>query len=142
MSPKVRKVLQLLRLRQIFNGTFVKLNKASINMLRIVEPYIAWADPSSKATLWLQAAESLASFPSPGDRPDPGIEPKSPALQADSLPSELPGKPQEGAEEGEGERVLALESREGTRASRRVEEGLSSAGDQPRLIQGIRRRDS
>lgn len=42
VSPKVRKVLQLLRLRQIFNGTFVKLNKASINMLRIVEPYIAW----------------------------------------------------------------------------------------------------
>uniref|UniRef100_A0A4W2E4W9 Large ribosomal subunit protein uL30 n=1 Tax=Bos indicus x Bos taurus TaxID=30522 RepID=A0A4W2E4W9_BOBOX len=35
VSPKVRKVLQLLRLRQIFNGTFVKLNKASINMLRI-----------------------------------------------------------------------------------------------------------
>ncbi|ELW69051.1 60S ribosomal protein L7 [Tupaia chinensis] len=43
VSPKVRKVLQLLRLHQIFNGTFVKLNKASINMLRIVEPYIAWS---------------------------------------------------------------------------------------------------
>lgn len=42
VSPKVRKVLQLLRLRQIFNGTFVKLSKASVNMLRIVEPYIAW----------------------------------------------------------------------------------------------------
>jgi len=42
VSPKVRKVLQLLRLRQIFNGVFVKLNKASINMLRIAEPYIAW----------------------------------------------------------------------------------------------------
>ncbi|ELW62183.1 60S ribosomal protein L7 [Tupaia chinensis] len=44
VSPKVRKVLQLLclPLRQIFNGTFVKLNKASINMLKIVEPYIAW----------------------------------------------------------------------------------------------------
>ena len=27
-------------------------------------------------------------FPSPGDLPDPGIEPQSPALQADSLPSE------------------------------------------------------
>eukprot|EP00069_Balaena_mysticetus_P004103 bmy_04460T0 len=40
VSPKVCKVLQLLRLCQIFNGTFVKLNKASINMLRIVEPYI------------------------------------------------------------------------------------------------------
>ena len=32
-------------------------------------------------------------FPSPGDLPDPGIEPRSLALQADSLPSELPGKP-------------------------------------------------
>ena len=31
-------------------------------------------------------------FPSPGDFPDPGIEPWSPALQADSLPSEPPGK--------------------------------------------------
>ena len=28
-------------------------------------------------------------FPSPGDLPDPGIEPKSPALQTDSLPTEL-----------------------------------------------------
>ena len=28
-------------------------------------------------------------FPSPGDLPDPGIESRSPALQADSLPSEL-----------------------------------------------------
>ena len=28
-------------------------------------------------------------FPSPGDLPDPGIEPGSPALQADSLPTEL-----------------------------------------------------
>jgi len=33
-------------------------------------------------------------FPSPGDLPDPRIEPGSPALQADVLPSELPGKPQ------------------------------------------------
>ena len=30
-------------------------------------------------------------FPSPGDLPDPGTEPRSPALQADSLPSEPPG---------------------------------------------------
>ena len=29
----------------------------------------------------------------PGDLPNPGIEPRSPALQADSLPSEPPGKP-------------------------------------------------
>ena len=32
-------------------------------------------------------------FPSPGDLPCPGIEPSSPALQADALLSELPGKP-------------------------------------------------
>ena len=32
-------------------------------------------------------------FPSPGGLPDPGIEPRSPALQADALPSEPPGKP-------------------------------------------------
>ena len=31
-------------------------------------------------------------FPSPGDLPDPRIEPRSPALQADALTSELPGK--------------------------------------------------
>ena len=31
-------------------------------------------------------------FPSPGDLPDPGIEPGSPTLQADALPSEPPGK--------------------------------------------------
>ena len=35
-------------------------------------------------------------FPSPGDLPDPGIKPRSPTLQADSLPSELPGKPGNG----------------------------------------------
>uniref|UniRef100_A0A2I3GLY8 Ribosomal protein L30 ferredoxin-like fold domain-containing protein n=1 Tax=Nomascus leucogenys TaxID=61853 RepID=A0A2I3GLY8_NOMLE len=42
-------VLHLLRLCQIFNGTFVKLNKASINMLRIVEPYITWGNPNLKS---------------------------------------------------------------------------------------------
>uniref|UniRef100_A0A2R8ZCU5 Ribosomal protein L30 ferredoxin-like fold domain-containing protein n=1 Tax=Pan paniscus TaxID=9597 RepID=A0A2R8ZCU5_PANPA len=49
VSPKVRKVLRLLRLPEIFNGTFVKLNRASINMLRIVESYIAWGYPNLKS---------------------------------------------------------------------------------------------
>ena len=40
------------------------------------------------------------SFPSPGDLLDPGIEPGSPALQVDSLPSEPPGKPQLGMKQG------------------------------------------
>ena len=33
------------------------------------------------------------SFPFPGDLPNPGIEPRSPTLQADALTSEPPGKP-------------------------------------------------
>ena len=37
---------------------------------------------------------SRLPFPSPGDLPDPGIKPRSPALQPDSLPSEPPGKAQ------------------------------------------------
>ena len=36
---------------------------------------------------------SWLPFPSPGSLPDPGIEPRSLALQADSLWPELPGKP-------------------------------------------------
>ena len=36
---------------------------------------------------------SRLPFPSPGDLPDPGIEPRSSALQADALTSEPPGKP-------------------------------------------------
>ena len=52
-------------------------------------------------TLWtIQSMEfsrpeywSEVAFPSPGDLPDPGIEPKSPSLQVDSLPAEPPGKP-------------------------------------------------
>ena len=33
-------------------------------------------------------------FPSSGDLPDPGIEPRSPVLRADALTSEPPGKPE------------------------------------------------
>ena len=39
-------------------------------------------------------ASILLPCPSPEDLPEPGIEPGCPALQADSLPSEPPGKPQ------------------------------------------------
>ena len=38
-------------------------------------------------------------FPSPGDLPNPEMEPRSPALQADPLLTELQGKPQEYTEE-------------------------------------------
>jgi len=41
--------MQLFRLRQINNGIFVKLNKATINMLRLAEPYITWGYPNLKS---------------------------------------------------------------------------------------------
>ena len=41
----------------------------------------------------MQEYWSGVPFPSPVDPPDPGIEPGSPMLQADALPSEPPGKP-------------------------------------------------
>jgi len=56
------------------------------------------------ATLWTVACQAPLSmgfsrqeywsglpFPSPGDLPNPGIEPRSPALQADALTSDPPG---------------------------------------------------
>ena len=60
---------------------------------------------SDSATPWTVAYQASLSmgfsrqeywsglpFPSPGDLPDPGIEPESPVLRADALPSEPPGK--------------------------------------------------
>jgi len=49
VAPKTRKILQLLRLRQVNNGVFVRLNKASIIMLRLVEPYITYGTPNLKS---------------------------------------------------------------------------------------------
>jgi large subunit ribosomal protein L7e len=46
LSPQVRKILQLLRLRQLHNATLVRVNKATVNMLRKVEPFIAYGYPN------------------------------------------------------------------------------------------------
>jgi len=48
VSPKVRKALQLLRLRQINNATFVKVNKATLQILKLVEPYVTYGSPSQQ----------------------------------------------------------------------------------------------
>ena len=51
--------------------------------------------PTRLLRLWdfsRQESWSGLPFPSPGDLPNPGIDPPSPALQADDLPSEPPGK--------------------------------------------------
>ncbi|XP_029448637.1 60S ribosomal protein L7-like 1 isoform X2 [Rhinatrema bivittatum] len=49
VSPKVRRVIEVLRLQKIFTGVFVKLNKTSVKMLQIVEPYVAWGYPNLKS---------------------------------------------------------------------------------------------
>ena len=49
VSPKVRKILQLLRLRQINNGVFLRVNKAIMHMLRMVDPFIAYGYPNLKS---------------------------------------------------------------------------------------------
>ena len=46
LAPKPKKILQLLRLRQLHNGVFVKLNKATWNMIRMIEPFVTYGFPS------------------------------------------------------------------------------------------------
>ncbi|ESK89843.1 60s ribosomal protein l7 [Moniliophthora roreri MCA 2997] len=49
IAPKPRKILQLLRLLQINNGVFVKVTKATQQMLRLVEPYVTYGEPNLKS---------------------------------------------------------------------------------------------
>ncbi|KAI9263302.1 ribosomal protein L30, ferredoxin-like fold domain-containing protein [Phascolomyces articulosus] len=48
IAPKPRKVLQLLRLLQINNGVFVRLNKATTEMLQLIQPYVTYGYPNQK----------------------------------------------------------------------------------------------
>merc|ERR1712003_69263 len=48
LAPKPRKVLQLLRLKQLHNGVFLKVNKPILQMLKLVQPYVTYGYPSLK----------------------------------------------------------------------------------------------
>ena len=89
--------------RQVWNDIFRNsrlqkiwdiLNVSSLSCVWLfVTPWtVAYEGPpsmgSSRQEYW-----SGLPFPSPRDLPDPGMEPQSPALQADALSSEPPGKP-------------------------------------------------
>ena len=78
------------------NSHFLDIKCSSVQSLSHVQLFV---------TPWTVGHQTLLSmgffrqeywsglpFPSPGDLPDPGIEPGSPTLQADSLPSEPSGK--------------------------------------------------
>jgi large subunit ribosomal protein L7e len=49
IAPKPRKILQLFRLLQINNGVFVKVTRATQQMLRLVEPYVTYGEPNLKS---------------------------------------------------------------------------------------------
>ena len=49
VSPKVKKILRLFRLRQINNGVFVRVNAATTKMLRLIEPFVAYGTPNLKS---------------------------------------------------------------------------------------------
>ena len=72
---------------------YVKVKSLSCVRLFVTPWAVAHQAPPSMG-FSRQEYWSELPFPSPGDLPDPGIEPKSPALQADALISEPPGKPQ------------------------------------------------
>lgn len=48
LDPTCRKIMQLLRLRQLHNGVLIRLNKATMNMIRRVEPYVTYGYPSQR----------------------------------------------------------------------------------------------
>jgi large subunit ribosomal protein L7e len=49
INPQVKKILQLFRLRQINNGVFIKINKATSNMLQRILPYVTYGYPTRKS---------------------------------------------------------------------------------------------
>ena len=66
----------------------MKVNESSSVVSDSVTPWAIQSREFSMPESW-----SGKPFPSSGDLPNPGIEPKSPTLQADSLPAEPQGKP-------------------------------------------------
>ena len=71
----------------------LKWSEAAQACLTFCDPKVCSLPDSSVHGFSRQEYWSGLPFPSPEDLPDPGIEPGSPALWADALPSEPPGKP-------------------------------------------------
>ena len=75
-----------------FRSMKVKVKSLSCVRLFATPWTVAYQAPPSMG-FSRQEYWSVLPFPSPGDLPDPRIEPRSPALEADTLTSEPPGKP-------------------------------------------------
>ena len=78
---------------RFLRGNKVKVKVKSLSRVRLfVTPWTVAHQAPPSMEFSRQEYWSGLPFPSPGDLPDPGIEPRSPALQADTLASEPPGK--------------------------------------------------
>ena len=71
----------------------MKESEVARSCLTLLTPWTVARQASLSMGFSRQGYWSGLPFPSPGDLPDPGIEPGSPALQAEALPSEPPGEP-------------------------------------------------
>ena len=78
-----------------FGGLHSRVKVKFHSSVRLVEtPWTVAPQSPPSMGFSRQGYWSGLPFPSPGDLPDPGIEPRSPTLQADALTSEPPEKPQ------------------------------------------------
>ena len=88
-------VLSILQSRLGF--AFITSGCVSVKSLSPVQLFVTPWTVAQQAPLSMEFSRqehwSGLPFPSPGDPPYPGVKPRSPALQVDSLPSEPPGKP-------------------------------------------------
>ena len=76
--------LSFISIKEVKSLSRVQLFATSWTVAYQASPFVGF----SRQEYW-----SALPFPSPGDLPDPGIEPGSPALEAGTLASEPPGKP-------------------------------------------------
>ena len=89
-SPGHAKSSLFVKLSPLFREVFPLMLLSHVQLC--VTPWTVACQAPLSMEFSRQEYRSGLSFPSPGDLPNPGIEPWSPALQADSLPCEPPGK--------------------------------------------------
>ena len=123
------------------DDTKVKVKVKSLSRLQLFgTPWtVAYQAPPSMGFSRQEYWRGLP-FPSPGDLPNPGIEPRSPTFQADALTSEPPGKPKEGTMQITGS-VRSYEWRKAWRLDNtRIMVGVVNVGGKEKLISYYGRR--
>ena len=97
MNPRVSRRKEILKIRAEINAKEAKETIAKINKTKSL--FFEKVNKIDKPLA--RFIKSGLPFPSPGDLPDAGIKPGSPAWQTDALPSEPPGKPKKQREKNQ-----------------------------------------